>query len=164
MPHCDYFERHSILVRATPERAYDAVLTADLAAHPIVKTLLMLRGMRRPAPRSSPRFGEGFAVAAEDRPREIVIGLEGPFWNPRCRPRGVDAERFADPVPPNTARGAWNFFLEREGDATRVTTETRVLCSDDARKKFALYWLVVRPFSGLIRILMLRTIRAQAER
>ena len=162
MPHCDFLERHSILTSATPERAYDAILTADLTSSPIVRTLLTLRGMgRRPKPL---RSTEGFTVTVEDRPREIVIGIEGPFWNPICKPRGVDAERFRTPVPPNTARGAWNFFVEREGGATRVSTETRVLCSEDARHKFAVYWAFIRPWSGLIRIMMLRAIRKEAER
>ena len=164
MPHCDHFERHSILTRATPERAYDAIQRADLAGHPIVRALLMLRGMGRRPERTSLRFAEGFTIAAEDRPRELVIGLEGPFWNPRCKPSGVDADRFGTPVPPNTARAAWNFFIEAEGARTRVTTETRVLCSDDARTRFGLYWMLIRPWSGLIRMMMLRAIRAEAER
>lgn len=163
MPHWDFHERHSTLVRATPERAYDAILSAQLTSHPVAKLLLFLRGMGR-LPRTARKFAEGFTVAAEDRPSEIVIGLEGPFWQPACRPRGVDAERFATPVPPNTARGVWNFSIERDGGATRVTTETRILCADDARTKFRLYWLVIRPFSGLIRRMMLSAIRKEAER
>ena len=166
MPHCDFYERHTTLVRATPERVYEAILEADLVSHPIARVLLFLRGMGRMSrtPRTTRQFADGFAVAAENPPSEVVIGLEGPFWKPGCRPRGVDEEGFATPVPPNTARGAWNFFVERDGASTRVTTETRVLCSDDARTKFRLYWMVIRPFSGLIRRMMLRAIRREAER
>jgi len=164
MPHCDFFERHTILTRATPERAYDAILRSNLRGSRIVRALLMLRTMKRAPARPTGGLAEGFTLAAEDPPRELVIGIEGPFWNPRCQPRGVDAERFLTPVPPNTARGAWNFFVEVEGGKTRVTTETRVLCSDDARRKFAIYWTFIRPFSGLIRIMMLRRIRNEAER
>ena len=162
MPRCDFHERHSTLVRATPERTFNAILTADLSADPISRMLMLLRGMgvRR---RTVGSFAEGFEVAAQDPPSEIVIGLEGPFWKPTCKVRGVDAEGFATPVPPDTARGAMNFFLEREADATRVTTETRVLCSDDARRKFRLYWMLIRPFSGIIRRMMLRAIRKEAE-
>lgn len=163
MPHCDFLERHSTLVRATPERVYDAILTADLTSHPIARFIMLLRGMI-PRRRTSRTFGEGFSVAAQDPPSEIVIGLEGPFWKPTCRPRGVDAEGFSRPVPPNMARGAMNFLVQHEGGATRVTTETRVLCSDDARMKFRLYWLLIRPFSGLLRRFMLRAIRREAER
>jgi hypothetical protein len=163
MPHCDFYERHSTLVRATPERTYDAILAADLTASPLAKFLMLLRGMGWRRKRRATAFADGFAVAAQDRPSEIVIGLEGPFWKPTCKVRGVDAEGFRVPVPHDTARGAMNFFVEREGDATRVTTETRVLCSDDARPKFRLYWMLIRPFSGIIRRMMLRAIRQEAE-
>lgn len=164
LPHCDFYERHTILTTATPERAYDAIVSADLARSRVVRALLMLRGVGRVPARTTLRFADGFSVVAEDPPREIVLGIEGPFWSPRCKPRGIDAEAFRGPVPANTARGAWNFHVEREGERTRVSTETRVLCGEGARRKFALYWLFIRPWSGLIRRMMLRTIRDEAER
>lgn len=155
LPHCDFYERHSIVVRATPERAYDAIVNADLTRSWLTRLLLALRGITRPA-RSM------FSVAAADPPREIVLGIEGPFWKPACKPSTPD---FQSPVPPDVARAAWNFFIEREDDSrVRVTTETRVLCGENARRKFTLYWMVVRPGSGLIRRMMLRAIRREAER
>jgi hypothetical protein len=59
------------------------------------------------------------------------------------------------------ARGVWNFGVSEIGTGkTLLETETRVTCGDVAsRRKFRLYWLLVRPFSGLIRRLMLRAIR-----
>ena len=156
LPHCDFYERHSILVRATPERAYAAVRSADLGSSRLTRVLLAMRGItnkRRPP----------FAVAAEDPPREVVLGIEGPFWKPHCHPYGVSD--FTTPVPPDVARGAWNFFIERVDDErVRVTTETRVLCGENAKRKFAVYWFFIRPGSGLIRRLMLRGIRREAER
>ena len=45
-----------------------------------------------------------------------------------------------------------------------LTTETRVHVPDPtARGKFRRYWLVVRRFSGLTRILLLRAVRTRAE-
>ena len=163
MPRYDFHERHSTLVHATPERTYDTILTADLGGHPIVKLLMAMRGMgvRR---RSILSFSKGFAVAAQEPPSEIVIGIEGPFWKLIYPPRGVDAEGFKTPGPPETARGAFNFFVQREDGAVRVTTETRVLCAEGTRWKFGMYWMVIRPFSGLIRRLWLRRIRKEAER
>jgi hypothetical protein len=43
-----------------------------------------------------------------------------------------------------------------------LSTETRVWCAPDARAKFRLYWLLVRPGSGLVRRSMLRSIRREA--
>ena len=163
MPRPDFFERHEIFVRATPERVYEAVRTAELAKSPIVKVLLALRGMRRPEHTTFPP--PGFHLIAEDPPREVILGLEGPFWKPNCVLRNeMTAETFAEPVTSHAARAAWNFFLEGEGATTRLITETRVVCADDSRAKFRMYWTVIRPFSGLIRIMMLRAIRSEAER
>ena len=160
MPHCDFYERHETLVRATPARVYEACRTADLASNPIVKLLLAMRGMRRDGTKFPP---SGFHLLADDPPHEVVLGLEGPFWKPTCSLRDVNAETFRGPVQGNAARAAWNFLIQAEGSVTRLSTETRVLCSDQARMKFRMYWLFIRPFSGLIRRLMLRSIRKQAE-
>jgi hypothetical protein len=46
-----------------------------------------------------------------------------------------------------------------------MVTETRVLCTDDeARRRFSLYWRLVGPFSALIRRVLLRRIKREAER
>jgi len=162
MPHCDFVEKHSTMVRATPERVYDAIRRADLGRHPIVRALLRIRGLGRAAKsRSLDAFlGNGFYLIGDDPPNEIVIGLQGPFWNPACKLHAISAESFRTSVPDGSARAAWNFFIEANG---RVTTETRILCADDARMKFRLYWMFVRPFSGLIRRMMLRALRQEAE-
>ena len=161
MPHCDFFERHAITIRATPERVYETCRTSHLARSRVVKLLLAMRGMKSGRQQFPP---PGFALLADDPPREYVLGIEGPFWNPRCKLREVNAETFTSPVSGNVARGAWNFLIEPDGAVTRLSTETRVLCSDESRWKFRLYWMLIRPFSGLIRIMMLRTIRKDAER
>lgn len=157
LPRYDFSERHSIRTTATPERAYAALRTADLTRSRIVRALLAMRGMRRSAQQFPPR---GFFVIADEPPREIVLGLQGPFWSPNCKLHDIDAATFAQPVPHGVARGAWNFTFA-DG---RITTETRVLCADDARTKFRMYWTFIRPFSGLIRRFMLRALRDEAER
>ncbi len=59
----------------------------------------------------------------------------------------------------------WNFYFEAiEENKTRVSTETRILCLTKRSKSlFQLYWLVVKPFSGVIRLEMLRLIRKNVE-
>lgn len=160
LPRCDFREHHSTRVRATPERIYEVMRHGELATHPIVRLLLFLRGLARGRRTFSLDLflKQGFVLLAEDPPREIVLGIEGPFWKPNCKLQPVD---FSRPVAPGTARGAWNFHVAADGT---LSTETRVLCAEDARAKFRAYWLVVRPFSGLIRRLMLRAIRREAER
>jgi hypothetical protein len=52
-------------------------------------------------------------------------------------------------------------FRIREGE---LTTETRVLLTDErSRRAFGRYWLLIRPFSGLIRRRWLAAIVCRAN-
>jgi hypothetical protein len=65
------------------------------------------------------------------------------------------------------AKAVWNFSVAAgaAGQPVRLLTETRVVCSDAAsRHKFGLYWMLIGPFSGLIRTVMLRAISRAAAR
>jgi hypothetical protein len=59
----------------------------------------------------------------------------------------------------------WNFkFDEVEANRTIASTETRVLCvAPVTRFTFGLYWLMIKPFSGLTRNKMLRIIKKDSE-
>jgi hypothetical protein len=51
-----------------------------------------------------------------------------------------------------------------ESGASMLSTETRVFCPSPAvRRRFAPYWFVIRPVSGLIRQRTLARIRREAE-
>ena len=182
MPKWDVRERHRLHIQARPERVYAALRTADLGGHPLVRGMLAMRaipaaladgvdGVRRLRRRAPERIdlasfeANGFHVLAEDPPHELVIGLEGAFWRPTGDLRSVSAATFRGPIPDGAARAAWNFAVTPEPRRGSVlSTETRVRIDDPAaRRRFRLYWLVVRPGSGLIRHLMLRAIRNQAE-
>ena len=106
----------------------------------------------------------GFGLVAEEPGREILLGVMGRFWRPAGNIERFDRLAFSRPVPPGMARGLWSFKVASAGARrTILSTETRVTCGDAAsRRRFRLYWLVVRPFSGLIRIIMLRAIRDAA--
>jgi hypothetical protein len=109
----------------------------------------------------------GFTRLAEQRPTELVIGLEGRFWRPDGDLRTPPPATFATTAPAlGTARAVWNIALATNPDGTtKLTTETRVLCADGtARRRFLPYWFVVRPGSGIIRRFMLRAVRRTAER
>ena len=182
LPVYDVSERHSVLIKASPQCVYAVLRTADLADFPPVRLLLRLRAL--PAALRGGGSGwhklrtqmagsvqlrtlekQGFAVLAEEPAAELLIGLVGVFWTLRGGLRSVDSATFRGPQLPGTARAAWNFSLEQSGDGgCRLSTETRVQCADPASlKRFRLYWFFVRPGSGLIRRFMLRAIRSEAE-
>jgi hypothetical protein len=148
MPQYEFSERHSIRVEAPPERAERALREVTLADVPLVRALFALRGL--------PRRGRVLDVVAglgrvlEDAPGEgIVLGVRGQLWRVGG---GDDGSAAAEAVA--------DFRVGAAG----LSTETRVHVADPAaRRAFRRYWLVVRPFSGLVRMRLLRAAKRRAE-
>jgi hypothetical protein len=110
-------------------------------------------------------LAEGFTLLGERPDEELVLGTVGRFWRPGGETHPISLTRFREPAPPGTAKAAWSFAVgRRPGGRTELWTETRVLCADAAaRRRFRVYWLVIRPASGLIRREMLAAVRSAAE-
>jgi hypothetical protein len=104
-------------------------------------------------------------LLTEEPGREIVLGVVGRFWQVSSGIHRIEPEEFVDFDAPGFAKAAWNFVVsERPGGGSTVVTETRVACTDaDSRRKFTCYWRLVGPFSGLIRRVLLRGIKRDAE-
>jgi len=190
MPAYDVVERHGTIVHAAREAVFAAIRQAELLGGLLTRTLLALRAVpaavvaglrsasaaraelrdrartRRRGARLHDFERAGFHVVAEHPPEEIVIGLLGRFWTPRGGlSASVSAGTFrAGPPPAGQALAGWNFTVTPQADgSSELRTETRVRCAPDVRWKFRLYWLLVRPGSGLIRHAMLAAIRRHAE-
>jgi hypothetical protein len=180
-PTADASELHRIEIEADVQSVYQCLWSADLAGSAIIKTLMGLRALpalllhptslhlkqsrwRRTITMQS-LIDSGFAKLAEDPGRELVLGIVGRFWRPTGNVSPYDETNFNGPVPVGLARAIWNFHLQQSGPGrTMLSTETRVVCGDAAsRAKFRTYWLFVRPFSGLIRRLMLNSVKRKCE-
>jgi hypothetical protein len=161
LPDWHFRERHRRGVHADPVRVFAAMRDLTLADTPVVAILVRLRGMHARSDR--PVLDEmrrvGFEVQAEEPGREVAFAAIGQPWKLRGgqrRPR-ADFRTFAEP---GFAKMAFNFRLE----GSVLSTETRVLLTDErSRRAFRRYWLVIRPFSGLIRRAWLRAIARRAE-
>jgi len=172
LPRWDFDEIHSIEVAASPERAYEALRQLRSSDLRLTGLLMGLRSLGRRRPQSRPLVDVvqqgGFALLCDEPPREVVMGIRGRFWQlrPVTDTPATDLAGFAALEAPGAAKAAWNFRLEPLANGrTRVTTETRIATPDaGVRKSFGRYWRVIRPFSGLIRIEMLRALKRQAER
>ena len=190
MPHYDVAERHRTIVRATPDVVFRAIHEADVSGGLVTHILYALRfapaafaaAVRSPRAAWSGYVNRisrqnrvlhlddlersGFHVVAERVPEELVIGVLGRFWTARGGPgaAAVTVETFRFPPPAGQALAGWNFSVKSRRDgSSELSTETRVLCAPDVLWKFRLYWIAIRPGSGLIRRAMLAAIRRHAE-
>jgi len=172
LPGYEFSEHHELEIPAGRERIDQALRSVSVEEIPVIVVLYRLRGLgraghdvRRPF-LGLARIG---AVALEDIPNEgVVFGLTGQFWRLRGardlgRPR--TAEEFLAYDRPDVCKAVIDFRItELDSGHCRLSTETRVHVADQAaRRAFRRYWFVIKPFSGLTRILFLRTVRRRAE-
>lgn len=167
MPRFDVSAAYSSHVRATAAVVYHAVLETDLANSRLARILMVTRGLRGTAKtfrfEDLPPRGSFFTLGSAP-PREVVAGVIGRFWTLRSGVIEGDRASFDAPLAPGTAKAAWGFRVDDAVGGSLLTTETRVLCADeDSRRRFRRYWILVGPFSGVIRREALRLIRAQAQ-
>jgi len=166
MPAYDRREVHQRTIDAPPAAVWDAVHGLSSDDLKLMRALMGLRTLgRRREDGGRPVLDGfrrmGFELVAEEAGRELVVAGIGRFWELSGGLRRVeDREHFAGFDEPGYAKVAFNFRL----DDNRLSTETRIAGTDaHASRRFGLYWLLVRPGSGLIRREWLRAIAKQAR-
>ena len=164
LPKYDFVETHSIEVRATAETIFGLVNEIDLCESRIVRWLFFLRGLPSAHLRLKDLQKSNFEILGVERNKEILLGLAGKFWTPGGKLQKINADDFREFDKKGFAKAVWNFSICESGKNSRLTTETRIRCLDDAsRKSFGFYWTFIQPFSGLIRNEMLKIIKRKAE-
>lgn len=174
LPHHQFSEQHQIRIRRRPSELLDIIQTYQppqdrfgemaMRARQLPATLMhWLAPSRVPPP--APFTRASFTPLGRDGDREIVGGLVGRFWRPDFGLITIESpSEFLACNRPRTAKLVLGFLAEPDGDATLLTTETRVYCPDRySMIMFTAYWLVIRPVSGLLRRRTLGTIRRMAE-
>lgn len=164
MPEFDFREVHQTRIDPHPAALYDLVRHLDFSDSAITRVLFRLRGLattRMDLDRILQR-GE-FRLLDEQAGREFVLGGIGSRFLRLVR--FESARDFQEHRAPGAIKVTWNFTVTENADGgATVRTETRVQCLGRMTKiLFGLYWLFVRPFSGLIRLEMLRLVRRQAR-
>ena len=147
LPEFDVCERHARAVPMAPEEVLAAALRTPAGCDLLTRLLLGVRGIRRadlPIERFFPALG--FEVL-ERTPTALVVGASGRPWRPRGRLGAFERAQ------PGAVRMVAELRAEpRPGGGSLLSTETRVAATDEgARRAFRLYWLLVGPFSALIR-------------
>ena len=133
LPEYEFVERHQRYVDATPERALALALAVPAAPDAIVRTLFRLRGVAPEGTLTDLFVALGLAEVARTPTSWVVAGKK------------------------HSVHIAFDLVARADGDGAVLSTETRVHAPNPrARRRFRIYWLVVGPFSALIRRRWLR--------
>lgn len=175
MPSYQFSEFHQLHIAVSPEIVYQTTCRLDLRQSSFIKLLFWLRGFySRARPAGSSDGLEltlkdltekaGFILVDQVPNREIVLGRVGQFWKPSGGIITIPADQVKGFHQNGFAKAICNFYIQPgDGGNTVLSTETRIQTYGKAAKLlFRLYWLMIRPFSGLIRIAMLKEISRQS--
>jgi hypothetical protein len=187
MPSYDFAVVHADVLRAPPAQCYGAANELDLFQAPLVRTLLgiralpqrvvgTLRGRGKAATHEASgrtfRFkdmvGLGWILLGETPGLEMVLGQVSRPW--KAVADSTDApttpEQFTSFDEPGFAKIAASLRIDPYGNASSILTlETRVALTDDeSRRRFSRYWLLIGPFSSLIRRMALGLLATELRR
>jgi len=187
LPRYDYATAHCSVLRSRPTTCYRAACNVDLLQDPIIRTLLGLRALpqrladRLAGGRPAARLGHGgptfrlddmldlgWILLAEEPEVELVFGQIGRPWQPTKASSGpaVTPDTFADFDSPGFAKIAFSLRVQPYGASSSILMmETRVALTDpESRRRFRRYWMLIGPFSSLIRRMALRLTAAELRR
>ena len=188
MPRFDVNVVQHIVVNAGLRETYRSVLDADLMGNRVTHLLVAARDLpnrlrrekasaggpaRDPQPRQRPAFrmrdaaGEesGWVTLRDEPGVEYLVGLVGQFWHRDYGIVPLSPEDFARFDRPGYAKTVAGFALHPHGEGrTLLTYESRTVTTDaPARRRFAAYWLVLRPFVRLLLRGALVSMKRDAE-
>ena len=177
LPRYDFAVVHAQVFRVPPEVCLRAARNLDLFRHPLIRTLLTLRALpQRATGRLTGRRDDGRQEPAAsfwiedmtsygwhllgESPSEVVLGQIGHPWKAAGTAVGsvVAPTAWATFDEPGYAKIALSLRVDPRGaTASILTMETRVALTDaGSLRRFRRYWMVIGPFSDLIRRMALR--------
>lgn len=175
LPVTDHVTRQSRWINAAPAVVWEELhalkltglpLTVVLSAARFLPVLLSGKGLGHLHDRP---FLDALPVPllASEEPESVVFGgvmqawkLSGGDGSPE-----LDADGVRDWIQPGWVKAVMDFRLTPRGNGTELSSETRVLATDPTtRRRFAAYWLFVRPGSTAIRWEVLTAVQLRAER
>jgi hypothetical protein len=175
MPAYEVAERHQVRVAAPPHITLAAASEIDLQQSLIVRGIFIVRAFvlgaepqanRPPTGLLAEVKSLGWRVLAEDPGREIVLGAVTQPWHGNVVFRGLEPAAFSTFAEAGYVKIAWNLRADPIGSGHSIfRTETRVTTTDPtARMRFRWYWARFSPGIVLIRRLMIRLLKTEAER
>ncbi|MFI1396493.1 hypothetical protein [Streptomyces sp. NPDC020681] len=177
VPRPDFGSRHQTVIPAPVDAVWAAWQEMEQAGGEgwgsVVRALFAVRRQLGRLKRGGGGLPEedlrdSFLLLAEDPPQETVRGIVGQWWTMGAadgRPDVTGLREFLAFDEPGYAKATFSmrFTADAATGGTRVVTETRVLCLDEAaRRAMGRYWRLIEPFSGLVRRMMLSRLRKRA--
>jgi len=174
LPEWDVAERHATQVHAPFELTYLAFRAVDFEDSPIIRLIfrlrqLFMRGAAReykgPRTMRDRAVAMGWGVIMEIPGHTLVLGAVTQPWVAIPVFRALPPEEFAAFNQPGYAKIIWSIGADSAGwNRSLGYTETRVKLTDPtSRQRFRRYWAMVSPGIFLIRRVLLRRVRRQAE-
>jgi hypothetical protein len=186
IPQYDHAVVYSQVLRAPPQKCFEALVDMDILQIPVIRLLIRARGLpQRVADAVRGRGAEakeaswpttfrirdlaplGWIKLGERPGSELVFGIVGKPWQPVTSRPGepVAAEQFGGFDEPGFAKIAESTRVDPYGDRfSIVTVESRVALTDeDSRRRFRRYWLMMSPFMKLMRPTIMRALERQLQ-
>ncbi len=175
IPDPEVIEHHHIAVGAPADVVISTAAHMRLLDSPSIRAIFTLRelamgGEPDPRPHPEPLLEQmqsiGWVVLAERTGRELVPGAATQPWHAAPVFRPIPADQFMAFSEPGFVKITWTLRADPIDDTHSVFhTETRVCTTDpEARDRFRTYWSYVAPGVALIRLLLLRPLKLEAER
>lgn len=112
------------------------------------------KSLKRSVPLFEQMLGFGFCLLGDEEAGEVSFGLIDQSWKVSGGRRALvgNAIDFAQFTEPGFVKIGVNLSALPAGDGAFLSTQTRVFATDGrTRRIFGVYWLLIRPFSGMIR-------------
>lgn len=151
------------MVRAPQPDCFDAVQSFDLMSSARIKLLFRLRGIK-PVPvkiGSLPKTTD-FILLQEDAGHGFVFGIGYPYKFTK----GAGAHSFSEDTVTKPLKALWYWGFEAVSETeTIITTVTTVKAANwQTKMLFAAYWFFIKPFSGYIRMIILKKVKKRLEK
>lgn len=160
LPSYTFRHAHVVWIRhGDPAQVLAHVRNAPLGNSVWIRTLFKLRGLPSPAHGSAVFIKAMGWTELVNEPSEFAVGYTQTDTGRGLR-NGLDFTQ-----SPATRKVAFAFYATLVStEIVELRTETRVLCSSHLETlRFWCYWMLVRPFSALIRLEILRLVKQVAE-
>jgi hypothetical protein len=174
LPTPDHVTRQCRWIAAPPSVVWDALHDVKLTGLPVTVVLSAARFL--PVLLAGKGFGHlrdrpfldvlPVPLLSSEPPESVVFGGALQAWRLTGgeEPPELDAEGLRAWSEPGWVKAAMDFRVTPVGNGTELSSETRVVSTDDAsRRRFAVYWLFVQPGSSAIRWEVLTAVALKAE-